>query len=224
MAPVPLHKYTQDQLLEAIDMVKTECLSLNRAAQIYGIPYATLGDKIRGRRPICSIPRRLLSLDEEEKLASWVNMCRRGFGQTRDDICQKACTIMRKRPGVKDVEVKKPSKQWVKDFMKNHPELSDRTPMALGKERALVNKHSSSLWFNDMKRHLDKVDVSLLLNPDRLYNADESGFSLCPKGKKVIAFKGDKHVYTMSANTKQNITVVVCTSANGRFLPPPPPP
>ena len=91
---------------------------------------------------------------------------------------------------------------------------------ALGKERALVNKHSLSLWFNDMKRHLDKVDVSLLLSPDRLYNADETGFSLCPKGKKVIAFKGDKHVYTMSANTEQNITVVVCTSANGRFLHP----
>ena len=126
--------------------------------------------------------------------------------------------------GVKDAEVKKPSKQWVKDFMKNHPELSDRTPMALGKERALVNKHSLSLWFNDMKRHLDKVDVSLLLSPDRLYNADETGFSLCLKGKKVIVFEGDKHVYTMSANTKQNyITVVVCTSANGRFLPPPPP-
>ena len=107
-----------------------------------------------------------------------------------DDICQKACTIMRKRPGVKDAEVKKPSKQWVKDFMNNHPELSDRTPMALGKERALVNKHGLSLGFNDMKRHLDKVDVSLLLSPDRLYNADETGFSLCPKGKKVIAFKG----------------------------------
>ena len=45
--------------------------------------------------------------------------------------------------GVKDAEVKKPSKQWVKDFMKNHPELSDRTPMALA---GITVKNFSNPW------------------------------------------------------------------------------
>lgn len=95
-----------------------------------------------------------------------------------------------------------------------------RTPLALGKERALVSRESLSLWFNEMKEYIDSVDISILVSPDRLFNADETGFSLCPKGKKVVACKGDKHVYSLSANTRTNITVVVCTSAIGNFLPP----
>ena len=221
MAPIPLRKYTQERLLEAIEMVKTNQLSLNKAAKIYGIPYATLGDKIRGRRPITSIPRRLMSHEEEGRLAQWiVGMSRRGFGQTREDICQKAFKIMLNRPGADATTIKQPSRQWLKNYMKNHPELSVRTPLALGKERALVSRESLSMWFNEMKEYMDSVDISILVSPDRLFNADETGFSLCPKGKKVVACKGDKHVYSLSSNTKTNITVVVCTSAIGNFLPP----
>ncbi|GFR72669.1 tigger transposable element-derived protein 6-like protein [Elysia marginata] len=127
-------------------MVKSGRLSINRAAKIYGIPYGSLGDKIRGRRPICATPRRLLPSADEERLATWVvEMCRRGFGQTREDIRQKALEIMRRKPGARETELKKPSRQWVIDFMKNHPQLTDRTPMALGKERAHVNSHGLSL-------------------------------------------------------------------------------
>ncbi|KAK3792635.1 hypothetical protein RRG08_023110 [Elysia crispata] len=71
-----------------------------------------------------------------------------------------------------------------------------------------------------MKHYLDTISPQLLDSPDRLYNADETGFSLCPKSKKMIAEKGSKHVYNLSSNTKNSVTVVACCSATGHYIPP----
>lgn len=81
-----------------------------------------------------------------------------------------------------------------------------------------MSKEGLAAWFKDMKTYIDSQDLSLMLSPERLYNADETGFGLCPKSKKIIAQKGSKH--TLTNSTRQNITVMVCCSATGHYLPP----
>ncbi|GFR90271.1 tigger transposable element-derived protein 6-like protein [Elysia marginata] len=113
-----------------------------------------------------------------------------------------------------------PGKDWVLSFRKRHPELSLRTPQALGKERALVCYEDVERWFSDMKTYLDGEDPDLLSSADRLFNADETGFSLNPANKRVLAPTGVKHVYALANNARQQITVMCCSSAAGEFVSP----
>ena len=53
-----------------------------------------------------------------------------------------------------------------------------------------------------------------------LNKADESRFNICPKTKKVISMTGTKHVYSVTSGSRQQVTVLACTSAIGQFLPP----
>ncbi|GFO37834.1 hypothetical protein PoB_006433900 [Plakobranchus ocellatus] len=68
-------------------LVKSGKLSLNKASKIFGIPYATLGDKIRGRCAVDPTLKLLLTLAEEERLAIWIKeMTGSGFGKTLSEI------------------------------------------------------------------------------------------------------------------------------------------
>lgn len=51
-------------------------------------------------------------------------------------------------------------------------------------------------------------------------NADETGFQLCPKNKKVLAPRGTKNVYEIEhASPKTIITVMFTFSAAGTTVP-----
>ena len=111
-------------------------------------------------------------------------------------------------------------KNWMNGFLARHEHiLSDRKPMSLGRERAVVTAPGIQKWFEEMKANLDAVDPNLLNSPHRLYNADESGFQFEAHERKVLAFKGSKNVYSVSSNNRQ-VTVLVAMSAAGHYLQP----
>lgn len=59
------------------------------------------------------------------------------------------------------------------------------------------------------------------MDPTRIFNADESGFSLCPKTGKVLGTKGFKNMLEIKRGSeKDNLTVLVTFSADGRLCPP----
>ena len=61
---------------------------------------------------------------------------------------------------------------------------------------------------------------AILQDPSRIYNADESGFPLCPKQGKVLAMRGSSVVYHFPNSDKSQLTVLACCSANAIYLPP----
>ena len=61
---------------------------------------------------------------------------------------------------------------------------------------------------------------AILQDQSRIYNADESGFPLCPKQGKVLAMRGSSVVYNFSNSDKSQLTVLACCSANAIYLPP----
>lgn len=62
--------------------------------------------------------------------------------------------------------------------------------------------------------------MDILENPSRIFNTDESGFMLCPKGEKVLSIRGEKNAYEVCGNNdKQQITVWVNISADGVVAP-----
>ena len=80
-------RYTQEAVERALDVVRSKQMSLRKASKVFGIPYATFGDKLRGRRPVTASPRTVLTSEEETKLVKWmVELSKRGFGRTRNDL------------------------------------------------------------------------------------------------------------------------------------------
>lgn len=58
-------------------------------------------------------------------------------------------------------------------------------------------------------------------NPTRVYNCDETAMFLSPQEKSVLAKKGDKTVYSFTANDeKECLTTLFTANAAGKLLPP----
>ena len=59
----------------------------------------------------------------------------------------------------------------------------------------------------------------MLEDPTHIYNADESGFPLMLKSKKVIALKTDKHMYQGGATSnKMQIIILIAALASGHYV------
>lgn len=72
-----------------------------------------------------------------------------------------------------------------------------------------------------MEEFLEKEGLkSILSDPSRVFNLDESSFMLCPKSEKVLAIKGQKNVVEIvKGSEKDNITVLVNVNADGSVAP-----
>ncbi|KAG5889833.1 hypothetical protein JTB14_023158 [Gonioctena quinquepunctata] len=116
----------------------------------------------------------------------------------------------------------KPGQKWYKNFLKRHPEISLREAETVNRARAIITEQYIRTWFRDLKEYLETNKINdIMINPARVFNGDESGFSLCPKSGKVLAPKGWKNLYTIKlGQEKDNITTLVVFSADGEVAPP----
>ena len=205
----------------AIEAIKSKKYTQRKAAKVYGIPQTTLSDKMKGKTPIHVTPNTLLTKEEEEKLAAWiVELARCGFGKTIEEVKETAAQILKLRDAASRSKESLPTKAWVYGFFNRHPQLSIRRPISLGKERATVTPEALKRWFTALHEHLQSVEPSLIEDPSRIYNSDETGFSFDVKNRRVVACKGSKHVYAVTANTKHQVTALATVSAAGHYLPP----
>ncbi|XP_033753176.1 uncharacterized protein LOC117336676 [Pecten maximus] len=219
--------YEDDQMKMAIEAVREGRMSKKSASKIFGVPRSTLLDKLSGRvpeEPVSPGTRPTLTKQEEKTLVTYIqHMADVGYPLTRKEILLEVKKVLdtdgRKTPFNNNM----PGKDWFARFRLRNPELSTRTPQSLGHERALITKEMVDGWFFHLNKYLE-AEVpnykSLLNNPRRIFNADESGFPLCVKSGKVMAAKGSKHVYHVVSNSKTQITVMACFNSLGDYLPP----
>ena len=73
-------------------------------------------------------------------------------------------------------------------------------------------------WFADYSEFVHQH--GLQDKPQRIWNADESGFPLCPKTSRVLCMRNKKHVYSVHSDSKCQITTLVAASAAGSVIPP----
>ncbi|XP_050301552.1 uncharacterized protein LOC126739782 [Anthonomus grandis grandis] len=110
-------------------------------------------------------------------------------------------------------------KDWMQSFLRRHPELSIRTPEATSGARAMgFNKVAVANFFNLLIETVDKYQ----LTADKIYNMDEIGVSVNPKGmSKIIATKGKRQVGALTSGARgETITLEICFSASGAYMPP----
>ena len=108
---------------------------------------------------------------------------------------------------------------WWRRFSQRHPEVSLRSAVPLSLVRA------KAMDIETLNRYFDILETTLkdngiYNNPSRIFNCDESGLPLAPKGVKVVAKRGAKVVSSISSDTKSQVTVLGCVCANGNTIPP----
>ena len=73
-------------------------------------------------------------------------------------------------------------------------------------------------WYKDFSDFMQKH--GLQKQPQRIWNANESGFPLCPKTSRVLTMRNKKHVYSVNSDSKTQITTLVAANAAGSVIPP----
>ena len=218
-------QYDPTVINHAVQLVTDGSLSLSQAAKSFNIPKTTLHDRVHHKYTTAAVGAKpVLNEAEEARVVGWaLHMSKIGYGRTRQELCTVIKKILdadgRPNPFVDN----RPGRKWLKRFFERHTELTSRTTVQLGKERAIVSKGKITKWFDDFTSYINDElkEPAILSDPTRIYNADESGFSLCPsKGGKVIREKGAPVVYHYGNSDKTQMTVMAAASAAGHFIQP----
>jgi len=100
--------------------------------------------------------------------------------------------------------------------------LEKRKESPLESSRSKVTPEKMDTWFEKYRKFLS--DLELMDKPHRIWNADETGFSMGSKAGNVIGPSKSLHPgnipHTSGGSTKQRVTVMCCANAEGSLMPP----
>ncbi|KAI5638887.1 DDE superfamily endonuclease domain-containing protein [Phthorimaea operculella] len=218
----PKKNYTPLQMAKAIEAVKGG-EKISTAANKYGVPRITLYDKISGKTPVeCSMgPSTYLSTEEEAILEKWIlDMAEKHIPITRDELLDSVQRIIADQKRKTPFTDNRPGRKWYNLFLKRHPAISERTAQNLTTARDAVTEENLKSWFKEVESYIQENNLKEASeDPRRIFNTDESAFYLSPKAGKVLAKKGDKHIYQSSGDEKDNLTVLITGNAAGELAP-----
>ena len=202
--------------MAALKAVIEDGISVRDAADRYGVPRSTLGDRVSGRvlPGATSGPPTYLTREEEEELVTF--LCRTaviGHGRTRQEVIAIVERVLNSR-GI----ARKVSYGWWASFATRHPKLALRIPATLSLARSNADENVLNNYFDELECTLQENDLAD--KPCQIFNIDETGMPLDPKPLKVVTWKGHKNPSQVSSGVKTQITVVGCVSAGGQCLPP----
>nr|CAH7740421.1 unnamed protein product [Callosobruchus chinensis] len=220
-------EYSQSAIKNALYEIRENHLSIRKASEQFGVPRSTLQDIIKGKTLEDARKRTgpppILTWEGEEKIAKWVvEIAKCGFPIKKSDFLSTVRKIAQDLGKSALFKNKTPGQKWYLGFLKRHPEISLREAEAINKARAVVTEESIRKWFSELQLFLMSNNLmEVMEDPTRIFNGDESGFSLCPKSGKVLAPKGFKNLYKITTGKeKENITVFMMFSADGAVCPP----
>lgn len=217
-------KWTQGQLTAALQYYHTHKgkESQRSVAAAFGIPKSTFSDYVSGKVEVGSRPGppSVLTKAEEDKLVDYcLHMAKCGYGRTREQVCLTVKKFIDRDGRPNPFEDNMPGRKWWDLFKKRHPEISLQRPMPLQLCRAQsCTSEVLSRWYSDFDQFLQTHNLKD--RPSLIWNADETGVSLCPKTGKVVALKSSRHVYTITGNSKEQITTLCAANAAGDVVPP----
>lgn len=113
--------YSPEDMVKAMEEVRTRQLSLNQAAQKYAIPPSTLSGRMRGRESAnqAKVDKQRLCPEEEKRLATWClrqDAC--GYAPSFARVKALAQLLLKKKGDLEPL-----GKRWMKGFKKRNPEI-----------------------------------------------------------------------------------------------------
>lgn len=220
------YTYSTAALQEALQAIRETGISIREASRRYSVPRATIHDKFTGKSPAekkKTGPLPILTVEGEKKIADWaINIAKCGFLISKTDLMEAVAKIASDIGKSNSFPNGEPGIRWYKGFLKRHPEIFQSEAEGINKARALITEEYIRSWFCTLQKYLEDNNFQdVLEDPSRIFNGDESGFSLCPTSGKVLGPKGWKKLYIVkSGKEKENITVLITFSASGDICPP----
>ncbi|MES9884670.1 MAG: helix-turn-helix domain-containing protein [Sedimenticola sp.] len=210
-------KYGTDALEEAMKAVSAG-MSVRKAAQTFGVPKSTIGDRVSGKHELHvqhgrppAVPATI-----ENKLVETVKTA---AGLSRKQIIIRTNVLCKRIKITSSYTNFHAGKDWWEGVKRRHPDLVVRKPEKLTSLRArMLNGEVVSKYFEDLNAIIQ--DLNLTQRPACIWNCDESGVNFEHSPVKVVAQKGDRNVVSKTTSKSSNITVMACVNAEGNSMPP----
>lgn len=210
----------EGRILLAIQAIKKqEIATITLAARTFNVPRSTLRDRISGRteRTTTRANSYKLTEIEEETLRKWILSLDDRGAAPRPATVRDTANILLEARGT--IPVQTVGEKWVYNFVKRHPELSNRFSRRYNYKRAKCEDPKViSEWFT-------LVQITILqygIDPDDIYNFDETGFAMgLTATAKVITraeYYGRRSL--LQPGNREWVTAIECTNASGWALPP----
>ncbi|XP_076434920.1 uncharacterized protein LOC143274850 [Babylonia areolata] len=213
-------KYTPEALVEAVEAVKSGAMSTSRAAKVFGVPRTTIVDRKTGKRTStpkrgrkCSIPLHL----EKKVVDKVMAAAESGFPLTKRQVLIRMGTL------AKTLKLKTqfrgvPGNDYWRGLKERFPKLRLRSAESLSVSRMrMMNRVVVENYFRDYGDLVNKLGIAK--NPERIWNADESGITFQHDPVKVVAGAGSK-VSAGTSQNRDNITIMATINAAGQAMPP----
>lgn len=210
---------------EAVDAVNGG-MKIKPAALKYCVPRKTLSDYLRrgNTDKLRSGPLTVFTQQQERELVGRVKRLQQvGFPLTRDDIRRTAYNYahhlnVSARFGKSGLASKLAGRDWFDAFMARNCDLAFRTTETLSYGRgAGLNRVIVKQFFDLLTKTIGDGNIQ----PQNIFNMDETGLQLCARSTNVIAEKGSKRIPQLTTGEKgETVTVMACCSATGSFMPP----
>jgi transposase-like protein len=209
--------WSTEQMEQAVQAVVSCQLGYAKASRQFNVPQTTLERYVKKRKEnpeglilkTMGSKKSVFNPDEEAELVDYLKkMEERLFGLTMTE-CRKLAFQLAEQNGHEHPFNKNDEaagRGWMNGFLKRHPELSIRKPEATSGARAMgFNKVAVSRFFKLLTEIVDKYKIT----------AERIGLS------KILATKGKRQVGAVtSAERGETVTVEVCFSAGGSYIPP----
>ena len=109
------------------------------------------------------------------------HLSNRGFPVTKSQLLCNVTHLIKKLKRNNPFTNEQPGRHWYEDFLRHHPEIVLCVAQNLSRSRASVKKENLRQWFQEVKTHLNQVDLTNI-DGCRIFNLDESAlFSLSKK-------------------------------------------
>ena len=194
-------------------------MSINRAAELHGVPRSTLQDRLSGRVQHGKNrgPTPYLTSSEEKELSDYLlSSAEVGYGKTRREVKCIAEAVAKEKGALKADRI---SDGWWRRFLSRNPSVSLRSGDATAHVRMeAVNVENITAYFDLLKEVYDELNLND--HPECIYNMDETGMPLEPRPPKIVAKKGAKKIRYRTSGQKAQITVIGCGNAVGQAQPP----
>ncbi|CAF3032898.1 unnamed protein product [Rotaria socialis] len=215
-----ISKYSEADIQKALEAIRNENLKPCDVACDRNIPLSTLYARLAGKHGHAKRGgHTIFSTEEEEFLVHTVEIFEKWqLPLLRKSLIDIARSYMLELG--KKISRTAPLLDWFSGFMTRHPELKVTQSMKLEKVRSVsCNPQAIQGWFKNL--HDVLVKYKLLDRPNAIFNVDECGFLDDPGRLCVIVKRSTKYPIASHSGTGKNLTtVLVCSSANGKILPP----
>ncbi len=206
--------YTENDIKNALKEVQMG-VSQRIVSKKYGIPRATLYDRINGSESATKAQEHLqrLSAVEEGLLSDWiVNQSALGLSPTHQQLRELAVRVLAARGDLQPL-----GKRWMEGFLRRNPRV--KTLRGKGLDSARLNGATTEV----ITAFFQLMDIPLIraIRQENRWNTDEHGL-LEGKGSNglVLGHSAKKIAIRKQLGSRFWTTIIECISATGKALPP----